>query len=403
MSTYVYKVINSDGKEKKGTIDSDSKQRAMATLKSQGNTIISVEEGSALNKEISIGGPRKVKSRDLSVFCRQFNSLLGAGVGVVPSLNMLLEQTDNKTMRAAIGNLHDSVQKGESLAGAMKKEETFPDILTSMMAAGEASGNLESSLGRMAEHFEKDTKLKGMIKKAMIYPIVLLIVAVVVLVVMVVAVLPSFASMFEDLDTELPFLTRALLDLSDFIISKWYILVIAIAAIVVAFKLFSNTQTGKVMLATIGLKAPVFGDLKRKSESARFSRTFATMLASGMSMVEAMTITSRTMESLLYKEALEETIVQIQRGVSLSQPLQKSGLFPPLIIHMVGIGEETGSLEEMLMNCARYYDEETELATQQIMSLLEPMIIIVMAAIVCVIMGAIYGPMATMYDALGAM
>ncbi len=402
MSTYVYKVINSDGKEKKGTIDSESKQKAMSLLKSQGNTIISVEEGSALNKEITIGR-KKVKSRDLSVFCRQFNSLLSAGVGVVPSLHMLAEQTENKTMKAAINNVHDNVQKGESLAGAMKREEVYPDILTSMMAAGEASGNMETSLERMSEHFEKDTRIKGMLKKAMIYPIVLLAVAVVVLVIMVVAVIPSFASMFEDLDTELPFLTRALLSMSDFIKSKWFILLAVIGVIVVAYKMFSSSPSGKRTIATVQLKLPVFGELKRKTESARFSRTFATMLASGMSMVEAMTITSRTMESLLYKEALDETIVQIQRGVSLSQPLQKSGLFPPLIIHMVGIGEETGSLEEMLMNCAKYYDEEVELATQQVMALLEPMIIIVMALIVCVILGAIYGPMATMYDALGAM
>lgn len=402
MSTYVYKVINSDGKEKKGTIDSESKQKAMSLLKSQGNTIISVEEGSALNKEITIGR-KKVKSRDLSVFCRQFNSLLSAGVGVVPSLHMLAEQTENKTMKAAINNVHDNVQKGESLAGAMKREEVYPDILTSMMAAGEASGNMETSLERMSEHFEKDTRIKGMLKKAMIYPIVLLLVAVVVLVIMVVAVIPSFASMFEDLDTELPFLTRALLSMSDFIKSKWFILIAVIGVIVVAYKMFSSSPSGKRTIATVQLKLPVFGELKRKTESARFSRTFATMLASGMSMVEAMTITSRTMESLLYKEALDETIVQIQRGVSLSQPLQKSGLFPPLIIHMVGIGEETGSLEEMLMNCAKYYDEEVELATQQVMALLEPMIIIVMALIVCVILGAIYGPMATMYDALGAM
>ena len=402
MGTYVYKVITSEGKEKKGTIDSDSKQKAMAMLKAEGNTIISVEEGSALNKDISIGGKR-VKSRDLSVFCRQFNSLLKAGVGVVPSLNMLSEQTENKTMRAAVVNMHDNVQKGKTLAEAMKKEEIFPDIMVSMVNAGEASGNLENSLDRMAEHFEKDTKLKGMLKKAMIYPIVLLVVAVAVLIIMVVAVIPSFAGMFADLETELPFLTRALMSLSDFIKAKWYIILIIIAALVIGFRFFKSSDNGKRILATIATKLPVFGKLKMKSESARFSRTFATMLASGMSMVDAMNITAKTMENLLYREALEETIVQIQRGVSLSQPLQKSGLFPPLIIHMVGIGEETGSLEEMLLNCAKYYDEETELATQQMMSLMEPMIIIVMALIVCVILGAIYGPMTSMYDALGGM
>lgn len=404
MSTYVYKVITKEGKEKKGTIDTDNRQKAMVSLRSEGNTIISLEEGSALNKDIQIGR-KKVKSRDLSVFCRQFNSLLSAGVGVVPALNMLSEQTGNKTMRESILNVYANVQKGDTLANAMKKEgpDVFPDILVSMINAGEASGSMEKSLANMAEHFEKDTRIKGMLKKAMIYPIVLLVVAVVVLVIMVVAVLPSFAEMFADLDSDLPFLTRALLSLSDFIKTKWYILIAIIVAIVSGVKIFSSSATGKRTMATLKTKIPVFGNLTMKSESARFSRTFATMMASGMSMVEAMTITSKTMENLLYKEALEETIIQIQRGVPLSQPLQKSGLFPPLIIHMTGIGEETGSLEEMLMNCARYYDEETELATQQIMSLLEPMIIIVMAGIVCVILGAIYGPITSMYDTLGGL
>ena len=157
------------------------------------------------------------------------------------------------------------------------------------------------------------------------------------------------------------------------------------------------------MFARIGMRIPVFGTLQIKSESARFARTLSTMLASGMSMVEAMEITSRTMSNILYKEALDEATVQIQRGVPLTEPLKKCGLFPPLIIHMVGIGEETGSLDEMLNNCAKYYDEETELATQQLMSLMEPMIIIVMAVIVVVILGAIYGPMVSLYDSLGTM
>ncbi len=402
MGTYMYKVLTKEGKEKKGTIDADNKQRVMAILKSQGNSIISIEEGSALNKEVSFG-IRKIKSRDVSVFCRQFNSLLSAGVGVVPSLHMLCSQTENKTLRIAIKSIHDNVQKGESLANAMKKENVFPDVLVSMIGAGEASGNLENALSRMAEHFEKDTKLKGMIKKAMIYPIVLMVVAVAVLVVMVLAVIPAFSDMFADMGTELPALTKGLLSLSEFLQQKWLLCIIVIAAVVGGGKFFSMTAFGKRFIALLQVKLPFFGDLKRKSESARFSRTFATMLASGMSMVDAMNITASTMESLLYREALEETIVQIQRGVSLTQPIQKSGLFPPLIIHMIGIGEETGSLEEMLMNCARYYDEETELATQQLMSLMEPAIIIVMAGIVCLILGAIYGPMATMYDALGGM
>ena len=402
MGNYLYKVINKDGKEKKGTIESDSRDKAVLALKSEGNTIISVEEGSVLNTEIKFGGP-KVKSRDLSVFCRQFYSLLVAGVAVVPSLNMLSEQTENKTLKAAITNMHDSVRKGENLANSMKKEGIFPGSLISMIAAGEASGNLESALVRMAEHFEKDTKVKGMVKKAMIYPIILLLVAIAVLVIMCVLVIPSFAGMFADMDSDLPGLTKALLTLSDVLKKDWYIFIIVIGGIAFGLKYYGGTANGKRVFAKIGMKIPVFGSLQIKSESARFARTLSTMLASGMSMVEAMEITSRTMSNVLYQEALNEATVQIQRGVPLTEPLKKCGLFPPLIIHMVGIGEETGSLDEMLNNCAKYYDEETELATQQLMAMMEPMIIIVMAVIVVVILGAIYSPMISLYDSLGAM
>ena len=402
MSNYVYKVIAKDGKQKKGTIESASKEKAIFALKQEGNTIISVEEGSVLNKEIKFGG-KKVKSRDISVFCRQFYSLLAAGVPVVTSLDMLGEQTESKTMAEAIRNMHASVQKGENLANSMRKEGIFPSILISMVSAGEASGNMEGSLLRMAEHFEKDTKIKGMVKKAMIYPIVLLVVAIAVLVLMVVAVIPSFSDMFADMGSELPGLTKGLLELSKFIQGYWYVVVLIVIGLVVAYKFYTNSDGGKRTMATLSMKLPGLGNLNTKSESARFARTLSTMLASGMTMVEAMNITSSTMGNILFREALEEATVQIQRGVNLKDTLKKCELFPPLILHMVGIGEETGNLEEMLNNCATYYEEETELATQSLMSMMEPMIIIVLAVIVCVILGAIYGPMVTMYNELGAM
>ncbi len=401
MANYIYRIISREGKEKKGSIEADSKEKALAAIKTDGATVLELKEGNALNKEISIGGGKKVKSRDFGVFCRQFYSLLQAGVGIVPALGMLSEQTENKSLKVAVQNVHDSVEKGETLAGAMRREKVFPPLLVSMMEAGEASGNVETSLVRMSEHFEKDTRIKGLLKKAMIYPIVLMVVAVAVLIVMVMFVLPKFASMFEEMDSKLPLLTRALLSFSDFLMKYWYFLIAGIVALVVIIRLIKKTPQGQRFFATIGIKIPVFGKLTIKTACARFSRTFSTMMSSGMPMVEAMTITSRTIGNILYEEALDEATTQIQRGVALSKPLAKSGLFPPLIIHMVNIGEETGNLEEMLNNCAKYYDEEVELATQQVMSLLEPMIIILMAGVVCLILGAIYGPILQMYNTLG--
>ena len=401
MANFNYRVIGKDGKEKKGSLEAESKEKAMAALKAEGNTVLALDVGGALSKNISFGGhKRKPKSSDFSVFCKQFYSLLKAGVAVVPALGMLAEQTEHKTLQAATMNVRDNVQKGDSLAAAMEKEEIFPNLLLKMVAAGEQSGNIESSLLRMSEQFEKDTKVKGQLKKAMMYPIIIMVVAVVVLIVMVVVVIPSFANMFAEMDSDLPFLTRALMSLSDFIKTKWYICIIIIAAIVFGIRYFKKTKTGIYFFAKLGVKLPVFGNLTVKTACARFSRTFSTMIASGMPMLEAMKITASTMDNVLFKDALNETAVQIQRGVALTQPLKKSGLFPNLILHMVAIGEETGNLEEMLINAADLYDEEVDAATQQVMALMEPMVIIVMAGIVCVILGAIYGPIITLYSSL---
>lgn len=404
MGNYSYKIITKEGKEKKGAVEAQDKNTAYLQLRSEGNTVLSLEEGSSLNKEISFGGrKKKVKSKDLSVFCRQFNSLLKAGVSIIMSLDMLGDQTENKTLKQAIYNVRDGVQKGETLANSMKKESCFPDLLISMMEAGEQSGNVETSLIRMSEHFEKDTKVKGMLKKAMMYPMVLGVVAIAVLVVMVVVVIPSFSKMFADMDTGLPGITVALLAMSDFIRGYWYIIIAVIVALTIGIKTFKKTKTGIYFFANLGVKMPAFGNLTIKTASARFARTFSTMLSSGMPMIEAMEITAKTMDNQLFKDALNDCALQIQRGVPLTAPLKKSGLFPPLIIHMVGIGEESGNLEEMLNNCATYFDEEVESATQQVMSLMEPMIIIVLAGIVCLILAAIYGPMITMYNAMGNM
>ena len=401
MASFSYKLITTDGKEKSGNVEAESREEALKQLKADGSTVLDVKKGSALNMQINIGSGPRVKTRDLGVFCRQFESLLQAGVGVVPALEMLGEQTENKTLQTAVMNIRDGIQKGDTLAGAMKKEKCFPPILVSMMEAGEASGNLEKSLERMAEHFDKDTRVKSMLKKAMIYPIILMVVAVAVLILMVVVVIPQFSAMFADMGTKLPAVTQGLLNLSHWLRKYWYIAIIIVAVLVFGIKFFKKTDYGKHFFAKLAIKLPVFGKLTTKTACARFARTFGTMLASGMSMVEAMDITAKTMDNVLFKEALEDATQQIQRGVPINQPLRKSGLFPPLILHMVGIGEETGNLEEMLNNCAVYYDEEVEMATQQVMAMMEPMIIIVLAGIVILILAAIYGPVITMYNTLG--
>ncbi len=403
MATFGYEALAPNGKVKKASISADSRDEAIKKIKENGLTIVSVEEQSALQKDIEIPMfKRKVPERDLCVFCRQFSSLMRAGVSIINSLEMLVEQTENKKLKAALLSTLSNVEKGENLANAMKQSgDAFPPLLISMIAAGEASGSLEKSIDRMGEQFEKNAKLKGLVKKAMMYPIVLGIVAVGVVVVLMVMVIPNFVSMFQDLGTDLPFMTKFVMNLSNAIINYWYIFIAVIVAVVVAYKMFVKTDNGRHIVDNIVLKIPVIGTLIQKQACASFSRTLSTLLQAGMPVIDSIHTVAGTMSNVHFKDALLKAMDGVALGLSLSSQLKQSGRFPAMVVHMTNIGEETGNIEEMLTNVANYYDEEVEVTTQSVTALMEPAIIVVMALIVCVIIAAVYGPMISMYEALG--
>lgn len=403
MATFGYEALAPNGKVKKSTISADSRDEAIKKIKEGGMTLISVEEQGALQKDIELPMfKKKVPERDLCVFCRQFSSLMRAGVSIINSLEMLVEQTENKKLRAALLNTLSSVEKGENLATAMKQSgDAFPPLLISMIAAGEASGSLEKSIDRMGEQFEKNAKIKGLVKKAMMYPIVLSIVAVAVVVVLMVMVIPNFVTMFEDMGTELPFMTKFVMNLSNAIINYWYIFIAVIVALVVAYKMFVSTDKGRHIKDDIVLKIPVIGSLVQKQACASFSRTLSTLLQAGMPVIDSIHTVAGTMTNIHFKDALLKSMDGVSLGLSLSSQLKSSGRFPAMVVHMTNIGEETGNIEEMLTNVANYYDEEVEITTQSVTALMEPAIIVVMALIVCVIIAAVYGPMISMYGALG--
>ena len=315
---------------------------------------------------------------------------------------MLTDQTENKKLKEGLKSVKDNVEKGDTLSVAMKKQDgLFPPILLNMIAAGESSGSLEVSLERMSVHFEKDARIKGMVKKAFMYPIVLIFVMIAVVVVMLTFVIPQFKSMFDDIGSDLPAFTKAALALSDSLQNTWYIWLIGIAVLILAYKLYVSTPNGSRVVAALKLKIPVFGSLSVKTACARFARTLSTLMASGMPLIDSINICAKVLDNVLYKDALVETSRQIERGVSLTTPLEKSGLFPSMVIHMISIGEETGSMEEMLTNVADYYDEEVEMTTQQATALMEPIIIVMMALVVCALIAVIYGPMVQLYSDLG--
>ncbi len=402
MAEFQYRVITPEGKEKKGTMEGKSVEQVTGVLKAQKNVILSVSEASLMSRDISFSLGGRVSARDYSIFCRQFVSIISAGVSIINALEMMRDQTENRTLKKALGEVYEDVSKGESMAGAMKKHsKVFPSMLCNMVEAGEASGSMEVAFERMAVQFEKENKLKQSVKKAMIYPIVLLVVMVGVLFLMMIWVIPNFMGMFEELDTELPPVTQAVVNMSDFVIAKWWLIILVVVAAIALFKAYAASPSGKFVLGGIALKIPVFGKLQTKSECARLGRTLCTLLGAGVPMMDAIEITGRSMENVHYKKAMMDAKDQVMRGMALSRPLKTCGLFPPMVVHMVSIGEETGNIETMLENVANYYEDDVQVATEQVMALMEPMIIVVMAIMVGFLIMAIMQPMLALYESIG--
>lgn len=399
MAVFNYKVVDKDGKNKKGTIEAANKEGAEKKLKADGYSVMSLSEQ---NNPLS-GGliKKKVKSKDLAVFCKQFSSVIRAGVTIISALELMGDQLENKTLKRAIQDARTYVEKGGTLSDAFRlNPDVFPPIMINMVAAGEMSGNLEVCLDRLVDHFEKDNALSSKIKGAMVYPAIVFVVMIAVVVVVMVAVIPSFSSMFEEMDTELPLATRIMVAVSNFVLKRWYILIAVIVIIVVAFKMFKKSPFGEQLFANIAIKAPIFGNLTIKSACSRIARTMSTLMASGISMIDAVDQTAKVMTNKIIRDGLMDAKNQVAKGVPLSKPLKEMEMLPTMLSSMTRIGEETGDIEEMLTKVADYYDEEVEAATDSLTAAMEPLIMVVLALIVGMIVAAVYGPIMSMYDAL---
>lgn len=401
MIDYIYTAVGKDGKKIKGTIAATNEARARILLKEQGIIPTKIAKQTVLNKDIEINIGAAVNPRDLSVFCRQFQSILKAGVTIVEALEMLAGQTENKVFAKAIRETKVSVQKGGTLAEAMREHpKIYPPILVNMVEAGEVSGSMEVALERMGTQFEKTAKLKGLVKKAMIYPIMILVVAFAVVIAMSILVVPQFAEMFEDMGTEMPATTAMIMNFSDFVIHKWYILIIIIAVLAFGISAFVKSENGKEVIGRISIKLPIFGKLIVKSTAASFARTISTLVSAGVSVSDALEITARSMNNVLFARALRDAKHQVEQGSNLSQPLESCKLFPSMIPQMVRIGEETGNVDGMLTKAADYFEEEVEIATGSLTSMIEPLIIVVLGVIVGFLVLSLYLPMMSMYGGM---
>ena len=401
MPGFSYVAVDKRGKEKRGSLEAETRERALEQLKAEELIPVSVREQGALNKEIDFSIGKKVKPRDLSVFCRQFVSITQAGVPMKEALQMLSEQTENKWLKRAISEVLLNVEKGNTLADSMRSQpDIFPPMLVNMVEAGEQSGSLEMAFSRMAVHFEKEAKLKATIKKATIYPIILVIAAIGVIAVMLLFVIPIFIDMFADLDIEMPAITMFVMNSSRWMTSHWYVVLAIIVGVVAAYKLIYRTTQGRLTIDRIKMKMPLFGKLTVKTACSQFARTMSTLLMSGISTIDALETTSKIVNNIHYTNAMLKAREEVMKGVPLSEPLEASGIFPPMVYHMTGIGEETGNVEEMLEKMADYYDEEVEMTTQSVLAAMEPIIILFMALIIGTLVIAVIWPIASMYNGL---
>lgn len=404
MAQYNYKAVDASGKAKKGTVDAADRDKAIERLKSEGLSITEIKDaGEGASKGFSLG-KKKVKSRDLSVLCKQMVSILNAGVTVITALEMLSEQLDNKTLQNALIEARVYVEKGGNLSDAMRlNPSVFPPIMINMVAAGEASGSMETSFDRLSTHFEKDDALKGKIKGALTYPVMVLIIAVLVIIVVMIAVIPNFVDMFADMGTQLPLATRIMMAGSDLFLKRWYILIAIVAGVFFGVRAFKATSFGEMFFAKAAINAPIFKDLVIKSNTASFARTLSTLMGAGIPMLDAIEQVAKMMSNKIFRDGLMDTKAQVAKGLPLSKPLKDMEVFPTMLVQMVKIGEETGNIEDMMEKVADLYDREVDLATESLTQAMEPLTMVVLAGIVGMIVAAVYGPIISMYEGVDNM
>lgn len=400
MPGFNYTAINRNGKRVRSSLDASSIETAKSSLRGAGYTILDIKEQTTLNRDIEIPFLGKPKAKDMAVFCRQFVSILRAGVSVASVLSMLGQQTGNKKLRAAIREMQADVEKGESLATSMRRHpKIFPAILVNMVSAGEASGNLEESFRQMELYFERSKRTKSKVTSAMIYPCVLIVVMIVVLIVMMTKIIPNFLKTFEDMDAELPKLTQGVMAVCEWFESWWWVPLLVLVALVVGGVLFHRTNKGRHFFGWLARKTPVVGNLTVKTACATFCRTMEVLIGSGLTLTDSMDLAASNMGNIYYLEAIRDARGMVAEGTPLRESLVRTGIFPPMVSNLVGVGEETGDLQSMMGKVADYYDEEVDEATKKLLNLMEPAIIIFMAVFVVIIVLAIYLPMINMTKA----
>ncbi|MFC1552435.1 type II secretion system F family protein [Candidatus Latescibacterota bacterium] len=388
------------GKEVKGEFEAENIEDANKNLRSKSIIATKVKKKP---RELSLKFGTGVGAEDITNFARQFSAMISAGLPLIQCLTILTEQSENPEFKKVLENVKSNVESGNSLAESMAKHpKIFPELFINMIAAGEVGGILDTILLRLATFLEKAAALKRKIKGAMMYPVVISCVAVIAVAALLIFVIPVFSSMFDDFGAELPKPTQIVVDMSDFMKTPSKILPLLAFFVIsaIAFFKYKSTPKGRLNVDKLTLKIPVMGDLAKKSVVAQFSRTLGTLLSSGVSIIEALEITAKTAGNMVVRLALESMISSISEGKTITEPMKETGVFPPMVIQMVAVGEESGGLDQMLNKIADFYDEEVNAAVETLTSVMEPIIIVILATVMGGTLIAMYLPMFEMISAV---
>lgn len=400
MPEFIYKAQNSSGDILKGTLEAANEVNVLQSLREKGYYPIEIRKAS-VSMDLKIDILSKVKLKDISVFCRQFSTIIGAGMTVVNGLDIMRQQTENKKLREIINRVFEDVQKGRSLSESMRQFKEFPVLFINMIEAGEVSGKLEEILERMAAYYEKEGKLRQKIKSALMYPVVISVVAMAVVIFLVTSILPMFVNMFKGFNVDLPLPTRILLGINSVMGSYWYIILAIIVMLVIIIKKYIKSDVGRLRYHSLIFKLPIFGKVSKKIVTSRFSRTLAILLGSGVPVIQAMDILEKTITNAVVESGIRRCKEDIKKGSGLTRPISTIKIFPKMLIEMMSIGEETGTLDTMLQKTAQFYDDEVDIVVAGLTTLIEPVVIVLLGAVVGFIIISIVMPMFEMYQYIG--
>jgi len=400
MSTFVYKVRDRTGKIFTGSMEGENRSSVVSRLREMDYFITSINEkrrSFLFFKEITLF--QRIKFRDLTIFYRQFSTMVNAGLTLVSSLDILIEQVENKTLSNVIKIVKSDVEAGSTLADAFAKHpKVFSELNISMIRAGEIGGVLDEILNKIADLMEKEHALRQKIRSAMAYPTFIAGAAVIMAIFMLTFILPQFVAVFDQFGGELPALTKVLVVLTKLFNKYWYLFFITFAALVFAFLAYIKTPNGKLNFDKFKLSAPIFGEIFRKTAVARFTRILGTLIKSGVPILEALKVSSNAIGNLVISIAVTNAKTKIKEGQSISGPLAASGVFPPMVTHMIMVGEESGELEEMLINVAKFYDEEVDRSVERLTSIIEPIMMLFIAVTIGIMVIAMYLPIFNMVN-----